>query len=302
MKLIRLIGLFTFSAAVAGIAQDAGQNPKERPPTPGNPAVAFPRAQTPPPAVPARPAVSPPIAAPTPALPDGILAWDSVLKEYSAKVGDPEARFSFHFTNVSSGNLVINSASASCGCTVPKLAPLPWTNAPGAVGEIPVTMNLAGKSGVVFKTITINTDKGPKILTVKVTFEPPPAVVAGSMDRNKNQELAKADRQAVFKGECASCHVEPTKGKAGKDLFAAACGICHEAEHRATMVADLRNLNHDTNADYWRTWISTGKPGSLMPGFAASEGGPLDEAQINSLVQYLVATIPAQPTRQAAAK
>ena len=53
-------------------------------------------------------------------------------------------------------------------------------------------MNLAGKRDVVFKTITINTDKGPKILTVKVTFEPPPVAAATPMDRNKNQELAKA--------------------------------------------------------------------------------------------------------------
>ena len=300
------MGLLVFSFAITGTAQDAGQNPKGLPPIPGNPPVKFPQAPTSPPAVAApvrtAPVPVPQVAALTTALPDGILTWDSVLKEYSAKAGDPEARFSFHFTNVSSANLVINSAAASCGCTVPKLPQLPWTNAPGAIGEIPVTMNLAGKNGVVFKTITVNTDKGAKILTVKVTFEPPVAVAAAPMDRNKNQELAKADRQAVFKGECASCHVEPTKGKVGKDLFVAACGICHEADHRATMVADLRSLNHDTNSDYWRTWISQGKPGSLMPGFANSEGGPLNDTQINSLVQYLVATIPTQPVRHAAAK
>ena len=304
MKLIRLTGLLIFSVSTAGIAQDTAQNPKATVPAAIIPPDPPPRAQRPLPAVvkPAPPAPAPQAAAPTTASPDAILAWDSVLKEYIAKTGEAQAHFTFHFTNISPANLVINSAAASCGCTVAKLPQLPWTNAPGAIGEIPVTMNLAGKSGIVFKTVTVNTDKGPKILTVKVTFEPPPVAAATPMDRNKNQELAKADRQAVFKGDCASCHVAPTRGKQGKDLFVAACGICHEAEHRATMVADLRALNHDTNADYWRTWISQGKPGSLMPGFATSEGGPLNDAQINSVVQYLVATIPAQPTRHAAAK
>jgi mono/diheme cytochrome c family protein len=113
------------------------------------------------------------------------------------------------------------------------------------------------------------------------------------MDRNKNQELAKADRQAVFKGDCASCHVQPVMGKMGKDLYDKACGICHDSEHRATMVPDLHALKHDTNLDFWKTWASQGKPGTLMPAFALSEGGPLNDAQINSLAQYLSATIPA---------
>jgi cytochrome c553 len=114
--------------------------------------------------------------------------------------------------------------------------------------------------------------------------------------RDKNQLLAKADRQAVFKGECASCHVEKAIGKVGKDLYAAACGICHEAEHRATMVTDLHSLKHETNAEYWKTWIDNGKEGSLMPAFAQRHGGPLSDQQIASLVEYLVRAIPSKAT------
>ena len=68
------------------------------------------------------------------------------------------------------------------------------------------------------------------------------------------------------------------------------------------MVADLHALNHDTNLDFWKTWTSQGKPGSLMPAFAASEGGPLNDAQINSLAQYLASTIPAHAMKSAAVK
>ncbi len=243
-----------------------------------------------------------------------ILAWDSESKDYNVKPGEMQAQFVFYFTNISTTNVVIANAVASCGCTVPKMPALPWTNAPGATGEIPVTMNLAGKSGTVWKTITVNTDRGQKLLNVKAIIPPPPAAPtapaaqvapaapAAPLDRNKNQEMAKADRQAVFKGDCASCHVVPTVGKLGNDLYDKACGICHDAEHRATMVPDLHALKHATNADFWKTWTSQGKPGTLMPAFAVSEGGPLTDAQITSLVQYLTTAIPSQSVVPAAAK
>lgn len=303
MKLSCLALSLLCSTALLGYAETAGQpaqrtlpsrvngNPPPPAPTPPLPPVEK-AANLPPSTV--KPVAPPP--APV-ALPANLLAWDAETKEYNLKPGELEAHFTFYFTNISSDEVVIRSAAASCGCTVPKLPPVPWTNAPGAVGEIPVTMNMAGKSGLVFKTVTVTTDKGNKMLTVKATVPAPQPVAAAPMDRNKNQELAKADRQAVFRGDCARCHVEPTKGKLGKELYEKACGICHDAEHRAEMVADLKKLNHDTNADYWKTWISQGKPGSLMPAFAQSQGGPLTEDQINSLVQYLVATIPTHAAR-----
>lgn len=240
---------------------------------------------------------------PVTALPNTVLAWDADVKDYTTKPGEVQGNFTFYFTNVSAQTVAINNAVASCGCTVPKLPALPWKIEPGTGGEIPVTMNVAGKTGLIQKNVTVNTDHGPKILTVKVNVTPPNAAapaVAGPMNRSLNQELAKADRQAIFKGDCASCHVEKGRGRLGKDLYAASCGICHDAEHRADMVPDLRNLKHDTNADYWKTWISLGKPGTLMPGFSQSEGGPLTQLEINSLVQYLVTTIPTKAAQPAA--
>ena len=79
----------------------------------------------------------------------------------------------------------------------------------------------------------------------------------------------------------------------------AACGICHEGEHRASMVPDLRTLPNATNAEYWKNSITHGKPNSLMPAFAQSQGGFLTDVQIEALVRYLMATMtprPAPPT------
>jgi beta-lactamase regulating signal transducer with metallopeptidase domain len=101
---------------------------------------------------------------------DGVLAFDKELKEATVNAGEAEAKFKFNLTNVSSSDITITNISTSCGCTVAKMPASPWVLAPGATGEIPVTMNVAGKSGELTKTITVNSDKGTKTLIVKATI------------------------------------------------------------------------------------------------------------------------------------
>jgi mono/diheme cytochrome c family protein len=235
---------------------------------------------------------------PPPSLPGltGLITFDAERKEVTVPNGTPQAQFTFNLTNTSPEVVTISGVTTSCGCTVAKLPETPWKIAPGAGGQISATMNLAGKSGTSQKTLTVNSDKGPKLLIVQATILPADAAAKPMtpMDREANQKLAIADRQGVFKGDCARCHVQPTKGLVGQPLFVKACGICHEAEHRATMVADLHNLPYETNAELWKNWIVHGKPGGLMPAFALSEGGILSDEQITSLVNYLVVAIPAK--------
>lgn len=238
--------------------------------------------------------VTPVATAPGP-LPPDIIVWDEDLKESTLAPGEVHSLLTFNFTNVSSSDVTITHVQTSCGCTTPRLPQLPWKVAAGRHGEIPVVMNMSGRSGTIFKTVTVNTDKGWKMLTVKTTMQAASPTAMTANERLRNQQLVLADRQAVFKGDCARCHVEPVIGIMGKDLFTAACGICHEAEHRAEMVPDLNALNHATSAEYWKHWITHGKVGSLMPAFAHAQGGPLSEAQIASLVDYLVKAIPSRP-------
>lgn len=242
-----------------------------------------------------QPASTPPLPYTGP-MPAGVLAFDSESKEYITKPGEYLAPFIFSLTNISPGEVIVTHVQTSCGCTTAQLPPMPWRIPPGGTGQIPVNMNVQGKSGVVFKSVTLHTDKGLKPLMVKATIQQPDPNLMTAADRERNQLLAKADRQAVFKGDCARCHVQPVIGKVGKDLYTTACGVCHEAEHRATMVPDLHNLPNDTDADYWRLMVTLGKPNTLMPAFAQSQGGPLSDMQVNSLVDYLVATMPAKGT------
>jgi mono/diheme cytochrome c family protein len=229
-------------------------------------------------------------------LADGVLAWDNVLHQMDAAADQNEAHFTFYFTNISAGNITILDVHPSCGCTTAQLPDLPWTIPAGTNGQIGVTVNLEGKSGMLFKSVDISTDKGTKRLYVRVNILPPVIHTLTDAERAQQMLAAKADRQAVFKNDCATCHVKPGEGKYGPELYAAVCGICHEGPNRATMVPDLHAIKTPTNDSFWQAWIAHGKPGSLMPAFSTADGGPLTDIQIASLAAYLDSAIPAQVT------
>ena len=154
------------------------------------------------------------------------------------------------------------------------------------------SIDLRGKYGVLSKYISIDTSHGQKYLQMKIHIPQQPAQVAtaatGMDSRTRNMQLAMVDRQIVFKGDCAKCHAAPAVGKTrGDELFAAGCAICHDTPNRASMVPDLRALGKATSEDYWKVWITHGKPGTLMPGFAKAYGGPLTDEQIDTLSKFL---------------
>ncbi len=225
---------------------------------------------------------------------DEPLAFDALMKEYNAKPGEEAAHFFFGVTNISQQEVVIDWVRTSCGCTVAKLPSQPWVLAPGANGQVGVDVDLHGKFGTLTKIVTVNTvSAGPKLLTIKVNIpQGANPQMTGLDSRVRNMQIAQADRQAVFKGECASCHVLPTVNKTGEALYLTACAVCHDSPHRATMVPDLRALKTTPTRDYWTLWVCYGRSNSLMPAFAKSEGGPLDENQIKSLVDYLSNSFP----------
>jgi len=283
-------------------------------------------------------------------LPDGIIAWDALMKSAEATNGQDFARFTFSFTNVyqkiktslatnvttltnitavtnnsfwakllgnnvkqmtsyrqvtniatvtnsiTTSPLTILDVHPSCGCTTVELPPRPWLIAPGSNGLLKISVNLAGKMGTVFKSVNVTTDKGKKDLMLRINIQaaPPPRAMTEA-ERAAGIAAAKVDRQAVFKGDCVTCHAKDVQGKYGQPLFNSVCAVCHEANPRASMVPDLRNLKDATSEEFWRTWITSGKAGTLMPAFATSQGGPLTDLQISSLAAYINAIIPPHP-------
>ncbi len=217
------------------------------------------------------------------------ITWDAMEKTVVAKTGDSAAAFVFTAINTSDRPVTISAVRPSCGCTVVELPTIPWVLAPGASGSLPATVDFTGKDGTLTKSLFIETSAGPQTLTLRVKLPP--------MDENvrqKNQEAARADRQAVFRGGCVQCHVIPALGKTGEDLFRAACLNCHTPTGRASMVPDLFTARTHRDAAWWRTWISDGRDGTLMPAFAKPRG-ILTKAEIDSLVAFALKQLPTEP-------
>ena len=220
------------------------------------------------------------------------LSWDAVEKSYQSKPGETEALIPFNVTNRSDKPVEVRGAATSCHCTEAVMPRSPWVIPAGGSDTLIVRVDLTNRRAALTKTVYLDTSLGEEILTVHVHIPPPPAVM-----REMNLQIARSDRQAVLRGDCASCHVAPTVGKMGAELFTKACMICHGAATRDSMVPDLMKPKEHRDAAFWTKWIREGGENTLMPAFAKANGGSLDDAQIDSLVKYLVANLPADPPK-----
>jgi hypothetical protein len=75
----------------------------------------------------------------------------------------------FTFENKGPGNLVISSASTSCGCTVTKYdrKPIPA----GKGGSLEVVFDSNGRNGIQTKTISVNSNSKTEVVILKITAE-----------------------------------------------------------------------------------------------------------------------------------
>jgi mono/diheme cytochrome c family protein len=226
------------------------------------------------------------------ATPETQLVWSSDHLETNTTATQATADYVFGVTNVSDSEVVIEHAKPSCSCTTAKMPSEPWHLAPHTGGQMLVSVDLKGKMGTFDKTVGVyfaDTNQPPKFL--RVTVKMPDR----KLMREANLKMAAADRQAVFKGDCATCHAEPAKTATGHALYRQACGICHDAKPRASFVPELRMINHPMDYEFWRTNIAHGHPGTLMPAFAKSEGGPLTDEQIDMLAKDCLKGMPYIP-------
>jgi hypothetical protein len=96
-----------------------------------------------------------------------------VFKEYEhdfGKVSEGEKiSYVFTFENKGTSDIVITSASTTCGCTVPKYdkKPIP----PGSVGSLEVVFDTSGRSGIQTKTVTVKSNAKTPVVLVKITAE-----------------------------------------------------------------------------------------------------------------------------------
>lgn len=119
------------------------------------------------------------------------------------KVGVP-VTYDFQFTNIADRPIVVESASASCGCTTPK-----WPQAAimaGKKDQINVGYNAAG-IGTFSKTITVKIAGVDSPLTLTITGE---VLDAAAFDAWTKQEATKAAAEKTTKSK------NKGKNKSGK--------------------------------------------------------------------------------------
>jgi hypothetical protein len=96
-----------------------------------------------------------------------------VFKGYQhdfGKVAEGEkVSYIFSFDNKGISDLVISSASTTCGCTVPTFDKKPI--APGAGGTLEVVFDTSGREGKQTKTITVKSNASTPVVLLKITAE-----------------------------------------------------------------------------------------------------------------------------------
>ena len=79
---------------------------------------------------------------------------------------DTKVRHTFTFTNTGKSPLLIEDATASCGCTTPS-----WTKepvAPGAQGKMEVQFDSRGKQGIISKQVAVRANTQPALTTILI--------------------------------------------------------------------------------------------------------------------------------------
>ena len=79
---------------------------------------------------------------------------------------DSKVHHTFTFTNTGKSPLLIEDATASCGCTTPS-----WTKepmAPGAEGKMEVQFDSRGKQGIISKQVAVRANTQPSITTILI--------------------------------------------------------------------------------------------------------------------------------------
>ncbi len=99
--------------------------------------------------------------------------FESDLHDFGKVIEGEKLSYSFKFKNIGNSDLIIATANASCGCTVPDFSKEPVHK--GEEGVVTVTFNTAGKNGFQHKTITLGANTQPSnfVLHVKAMITSP---------------------------------------------------------------------------------------------------------------------------------
>ncbi len=90
-----------------------------------------------------------------------VMSFEEIEFDFGTTNEGEIVKHDFIFTNTGEAPLVIDTARASCGCTIPTFPREPI--APGETGTIAVEFNSQGRPGITNKSIRINANTQPEV-------------------------------------------------------------------------------------------------------------------------------------------
>jgi len=100
------------------------------------------------------------------------MAFTTDSHDFGVVSEGPAAECEFHFKNTGKEPIVLQRVQPSCGCTTPSYSKDPVL--PGKEGIIKASYNTSGRPGAFTKTITVVSNAGTKVLTLKGQVEKAP--------------------------------------------------------------------------------------------------------------------------------
>ncbi|MDA8433839.1 MAG: c-type cytochrome [Nitrospiraceae bacterium] len=143
---------------------------------------------------------------------------------------------------------------------------------PGERGRIKATVDIRGRTGVITKTVSVRSNDP----------ERPVTLLSLRMSIKDQTHIGRYHPTEIFSERCRGCHVDRGKGKRGWNLFRADCFICHNAGASTS----LTQMSKKPRGSLERI-IREGIENTVMPGWDEKHGGPLDETDIESLLDLL---------------
>jgi hypothetical protein len=199
------------------------------------------------------------------------MRFDDEEHNLGAVIRGEIATHTVSFENTGPEPLIIRKIGHSCGCIA--TAASGTTIAPGAKGTIAIRFDTKFLKGSVVKFVYVFTNDpryNPAILKIKANV-------------TDDYHTTKYPADKIFYEPCARCHVSKGVGLKGRSLFYADCLMCHRQGVAGPSLTDLTKLSGPQLKDR----IESGKAGSKMAPFSISRGGPLNDAEVNSIVEYI---------------
>lgn len=114
------------------------------------------------------------------------LVFDNEVHDFGTLPEGPNADYEFTFKNTGKEPINLQTVNASCGCTTPSWSKEPVL--PGKTGSIKASYATKGRPGGFTKSITVVSNAGTKVLTIKGTVEPAPTGSAPASNKSMIQK------------------------------------------------------------------------------------------------------------------